>query len=624
MANKLIESRESKISYEMTLQAHNGSYRPKKLGEGVFAFVYHGLQTSIERGARPVAIKILRPTATFSDANLFETELKIMKHMLEYRTDLKLGDEFITALDIVSVSSMIMCGCGHVYPAVCPRCHSATVEKPPPPGGDASYPHLGCVNVTCSFRLSAEKAVDGQGGEQLYSSETKTCCKRSDGQIVNFVPRKALVMDVIDCTFHKFIVLRDRWFSSGSDGAHDLRESGASLAPIQRRPAYVGALLSYVDQARVALATSVSAARSYTRRVSPRKGESILHKALIVERLKLMVDLVSSVERLHACRIVHRDLAPDNIMIQNAFAESSESTDANLFRKHFQAGGQEAARHTLRHVVTELVLHSKLRLQVIDFGLADACDVENDEAQRRWYDEARRDRDPAKLAFWSQEAEDYRKAITVNGLQMFGQADERRQGGMFDGQFDGSNELKATDIVAVRRALLHDNDLTIRAVVPDASRGNQVMVARFNGRPPQNHDVTQFELVPRLGEAHDVYALGAILYHLFVKKDINDEHQNTRLFRHFILSIQNVTIPLRVKNLSSDSTYLTYRNNLLAKYWQDEIMMIAMRAMVRGRAESFAADRSVRGPEPVRAMLSVLKALHFRTHREVIDELDKV
>lgn len=60
----------------------------------------------------------------------------------------------------------------------------------------------------------------------------------------------------------------------------------------------------------------------------------------------------------------------------------------------------------------------------------------------------------------------------------------------------------------------HDHDLEVLRVEP----GPTGQMAYFRGEPPPNSSGAKFEVVRRLGEPHDVYAMGALFYFILTGK----------------------------------------------------------------------------------------------------------
>ena len=70
--------------------------------------------------------------------------------------------------------------------------------------------------------------------------------------------------------------------------------------------------------------------------------------------------------------------------------------------------------------------------------------------------------------------------------------------------------------------------------------------------------------------------------------------------------------------LLHDKYYLQRREAIVYKFWQDDLMSLILRSMVRGHRESFVQRRTEKGPGPVQRLLQEIKAIYFEIHRDII------
>jgi len=124
----------------------------------------------------------------------------------------------------------------------------------------------------------------------------------------------------------------------------------------------------------------------------------------------------------------------------------------------------------------------------------------------------------------------------------------------------------------------HNHDLTITRLETSTS-GEPI--AYFEGTPPPKPKNQQFELVYRPGEAHDLYAVGALYYYI-----LTEQQDEVEKLGGFINSMPDGGLEIDARALAGDDRYMTRRNAIREKFWQYELMVLILSAMVRRRSDS--------------------------------------
>jgi hypothetical protein len=119
--------------------------------------------------------------------------------------------------------------------------------------------------------------------------------------------------------------------------------------------------------------------------------------------------------------------------------------------------------------------------------------------------------------------------------------------------------------------------------------------------------------VRRLGEPHDIYAVGALFYYLLTGK----HEEVDRLSSLINLLQEDQQRELSPFALRRDKYYRGRRNAIPEPLFRDELMMLILRAMVRGRPDSFVQSRIDRGPEPAQHLLRETQKLYFKVQRDL-------
>ena len=577
---------DSNIVYQILSRIDDkGNSIPFLLGEGRFAKVYKAWQRSDGENIRHVAIKILHNTARYVDQNLFQQEIALLKDLSVESTK-----NVVSVLDIVQLAPMIMCGCGKIYSPLCPICGRMPLHGRDT--GDKEYPSLACPDNQCGYFVSAMNIE--QQTRKLSSFPAKTCCKEgpfaSAGTVINFVDRPAVIMELQDNRLVDFGEVRRQYFHARCFGSPDT----ATL----RKPVDELKLPAPGRGARASLGSSLGhwySMRPFSAGRRQSLAQERLHRAMALDKMMLMIQAAESVAWLHGdMGIIHKDLTPDNVMV-------------NLLVDHTaKLQTKRQASITVDEILRDCVSYPTSTVKVIDFGLSDRMKL-----SRKWYEEkdiinAGMDKAP----YFSPEALQRSQRLNFR-LEI---DEERRRFSIPPELRDSDLSVHEGDILAFQWDLNHDHDLTVIGVEHDAQTGR--CYAYFEGQPPPAQQQRQFQLVLTLGEAHDVYSLGALFYFI-----LTESHLQVKNLSGFVSVIQTRDCELTASELlrRHGETYIAYRDAIPVPdlAWRDRIMELILRAMVRGRRHSFNTSRSERGPEPAYELLWETKRI-FRGYQEQI------
>ena len=535
-----------------------GMYIPDVKGIGRFANVYKAEQSSAGEVLRTVAIKILRNTARNSDQELFRQEIERLREL-----SLTSQAKTVKLLDIIHMEPMIMCGCGRIYHPQCPECGRHPLQR-----RDASpeeFPALACPDPSCGYVVSANN-IEMQY-KRLTSPPAKQCCvagsSMREGTIINFVDRPAIVLELEECKLDEIKQRRS---------GHFAKQFQQSIAPA-----------NHVNQT---LLSKRRMAKEHVR----------LERAMALDKLRHMVQVVESVAWLHGeLKIIHKDLTPDNIMVNYG---ADNFTTAQV--------GYGSVMYA-RELVQDLISHPNVLLKVIDFGLAD-----RDSLTRKWYEE--RDINTSgmeKQPYFSPEA-----------IQRF-----QRVNLTFDStqkRFVVPRELLKSplgvhegDVLAFQWDHNHEYELTITRI--ERGPESDTCYAYFEGKVPPTQQQRETQLILPLGEAHDIYSIGALFYFI-----LTEEHLNVQGLSSFVRVLQDRPCELTASELKRrhGETYLGHRDYLMIPdpYWRDRAMELILRAMVRGRTHSFNESRTERGARPALDLLRETKRIYREFEEELLSE----
>lgn len=558
---------DSKIVYEiLPYPSQTGPYAPWELGAGRFAKVYRAMQRSDGNAIRAVAIKILHNTASYQDQNLFENEIVLLKDLSS-----KSRNNMVRIIDVVQLGPMIMCGCGQVYHPVCPHCGKHPLRRSDPKSQE--YPDLACPDRACGYHVSAMN-IEMQR-KQLTSYPAKPCCRegayKEEGTIINFVDRQAVVMELEEIRLDRVAQERRNLF----------RERCLPLDPT-------------LNEGNIPRRRTLGSRQHALNRVRFRRAQAL-------DKMMLMVQIAEAVAWLHQDqKIIHKDLTPDNVMVS---ASSEKSSQAAQFQNH--------SRHSinLSEVLNDLVSYPTFGVKIIDFGLSD-----REQPSRRWYE----DKDVSnagldKSPYFSPEALQRSQILNLpmsidSELKRFVIPREL---------LDGPLSVYEGDVVAFKWDLQHRHELKITRIEHDPSQG--MHYAYFDGNPPPPEQQRQMQFVMELGEAHDIYSLGALFYYIFT-----ENHLQVRNMTSFVDIVQRDGGELTARALLHRyaHSYKELRKALPIPdvYWQDRVMELILRAMVRGRRHSFNASRVQRGPTAGLDLLWETKRIYRGFQEQLLSE----
>lgn len=555
----------SQIEYEFIVdETEDGGREPVEIGRGAFARVLKAWQRTHRNRVREVAIKILRDDATFDHEELFEKEIELVKEL-----NATGSVNIVSALDIIELPPLVMCASGQLYMPHCPECGLAPLKRSDPP--DAEHPVLSCASPDCDLKPLSPKYREEL--RKLFSARAKPFEIQGPladrGTIVNFVHRKALVMELLASKLPEYLTRRrgdlfKSWRALGWSG-DEAAEAGVPTLPTARRG--LGARL--VEWWR------------------PDDTRLVTDKVLLLEKLLMMAQLAESVAWLHSDqrKIVHKDLAPDNVMVHSIGGVDS------VWRGRDKLGG-------LEQDLDQRMTYPTTVARLIDFGLADQGKL-----TQSWY-EKETPGGNIKSPYMSPEAE--RRLTALHNIDFDHTGQRFRLANLRD--------IREGDIIADLGQPNHEHDITILRIEAGAP-GEDGTYVYFEGEPDRSGNA-RFVHIPLLGEAHDIFALGALFY--FILTDGDEDH--VRALRRAAVSIEGEvgSSPLTVEYLRDQTGYGRLHRAIREPYYRDELMQLIMRMMIRGAENSFLASRTQRGPEAAQHVLHAIKGLHHKLMQDLL------
>lgn len=548
-----------RYSFQMA-RSRTGLWVPVELGQGKFARVLRGQQQVGVQPARSVAVKILHSQATLAHERLFATEIGHLRRLS--------GADSVNVLqilDVLQLKPLVMCGCGRIYHPNCPQCGKEALGRTE----DELFPALWCSG--CGYKLPANRTMDRM--QELSAAMARSCCKdpalEGRGTIINFVHREAIVME------HLSLGLKD-FARSRRENVHEQMRRKVTESRAIARPAK----------------TSVGSKAMHwisTRLRSDRTAE-LSNKALLLEKVLAVVQLVEAVAWLHGEKqIVHKDLAVDNIMIRFTGHHSSKTA----WR------GDQRPDVSPRDILNDLTGYPTFHALLIDFGLAD-----HSIPTRAWYDDAEAT-GQHKGPFLSPEAKNRKQDVALENPVVFSREDRTF---VIPPELRGlSLPLMPGDIISHPLDEEHQYDLRIEALLEGGK------IARYSGDPPEEQDYRRCTVERLLLEPHDIFALGALFYYL-----LSEDITRVERLHGLVDTAQEMRRPINVSAIRSYNLYPPVRQAIRSSFWQDQMMVIILRAMTRGLPGSYVRTRIERGVEPVQRFLLEIKRLHHDIQRDII------
>ncbi|MGB1013768.1 MAG: protein kinase domain-containing protein, partial [Nannocystaceae bacterium] len=527
----------------MTEKNRNCVTAPRVLGQGKFAKVFEALQQCQDETLTHVAIKSLHARADETAEQLFEREVALMAELTKDDTD-----HYVSTLDILQVGPLFMSACGKLFQPMCPHGCGTKLARSNRPS-TSNFPRLGCPSPSCGkYEVSAEFIDMAQN--ELFQHPANPHCTPGDtmatGTIINFVDRRVIVMEKL---------------GSSLDECFDNFRSPAS---------------------------SISTAPTPTEwKGAPEDYQRLRQKVHLLHKMDLMIQLAEAVYRLHDKHdLIHRDLAPDNVMIQ---MQGHEISDENLF----VLGDQDL-----------FDTRCPWRLKLIDFGLSE--DGETNEVMP-WYAIGDVNTQGNKWPYMSPEAKtretDLRNIVARNLTS---------DGFVLPEELSvGDHAPKRGDLIADKSQ--HDPECEFKIVEITANESGQP-VAVLDRTPSPNISGRALQLIRRLGRAHDVYSTGAMLYYV-----LTGAHSKTNVLASFVVGQQNNPLDFLASELNRHPDYPGIRDAIPAEeYWSDQLMIVILRAMVRGQKGSFVPSRTDVSSDGIRQLRDELTRLYHLIQREVV------
>ena len=567
---------QSEINYELISGTDSeGSIVPMVIGRGRFAKVFKAWQRSAGLNVRPVAIKILHENVERNSELLFSQEIHLLKSLTNNSSD-----RVINILDILRLGPMAMCAnCGQTYHPKCPKCGQQLLERFDTPG--EAYPALRCPNQRCRYLVTGETILNCAG--PLFGHPAKPCCteerspRAQRGTLINFVDREAVVMELLGPPLSRF-------HEHQKNNYHRICREHGLIPPTSSGES--------VDRS----STSDHQASSGLQPIRPEEW-TYIQKVMLLEKVLLMVQLAEGVAWLHSeQQIIHKDIAPDNIMLTHLKPVIDQDGVNHRF-------GQASLSDT----ITTLATLPTPGCMLIDVGLADKVVL-----TKAYYEEPVTTLATEKVSFLSLEARTRRQHINQHiefdlAGRRFVIPDSLRP------DKGGEQAIKVGDLLIEESDPNQRYTMRIEAIEQDA-QDRRLYRAVFAGEAPPNPQSRQFEVVQLLGEPHDIYALGAVFYFI-----LTGEYTDVRRLQNIADLLSDLQVPLTADALVNGfPNFVLCRDQLPEKFYQDELLVLILRAMVRGRPESFVHSRTDRGAEPSQKLLQETRQIYNRLKAEIL------
>jgi serine/threonine protein kinase len=537
-----IEMVNSNITYSLVTEEYReGVISPRILGEGKFAKVIEATQQCHGQVLTRVAIKTLHARVDLTAEVLLGMEIKVLAELTKDDTA-----HFVTTVDILQLGPLFMSACGRLFHPICPRkgCGKKLARSNRP--ANTNFPRLACPDLTCDYEVSAEHIDSGQ--RELFQHPSNPHCPHGEemptGTIINFVDRPVIVMEKLGRSLDEFFdATRRRTLEQERDAG------------------------SWSGDPKVFL--------------------MLQRKVALLHKMDLMIQLAEAVERLHSkYDLIHRDLAPDNVMVQIA-------DDLEEDEEVFVLGD-----HDLFNT------RCPWRVKLIDFGLAEEGEAKE---MLPWYARGDVNTQANKWPYMSPEAqqreEDLRAFSAVNFSADTLVLPEELGG--------GDLAPKRGDIIADKN--FHDPDCEYKIVDIQSNETGQTVAVLDRALSHRLSD-RALHLIRRLGRAHDVYSIGAMFYYI-----LTGAHKRTRLLSSFVVGFQDNPLEFEPSALSSHPNYPGLREAVpAAQRWADQLMILILRAMVRGQKGSFVSSRTDASSDGIRHFREELTRLYHLIQREVV------
>lgn len=531
----------SNITYSLSKnEIKKGLFAPRTLGEGKFAKVFEATQQCHDQKLTTVAIKSLHARVDCTAELLFDMEIKILADLAEDD-----ASRYVKALDLLHIGPLFMSSCGKLYHPECPKgcgtklVRSRKLDK-------KNFPHLECPNKSCNYTVSAEYIDSSQ--RDLFQYPANPHAPRDEemalGTIINFVDRRVIVMEKLGKSL-------DDFFDAGTRKVAESRRDSV---------AWNG---------------------------DPKEYHALRQKILLLQKMDLMIQLSDAVERLHRrYKLIHRDLTPDNIMIQTA---DPDGESESLFVLHDQ---------------DLFNTRCPWRVKLIDFGLSEDGEALD---MLPWYARGDVNTQANKWPYMSPEAQQREEDLRTFSAHKF-----QNESLVLPEEICG-NDLapQRGDMIADKNVRDPDCEYKIVDVKPNEEGRTLAVLDRT---PPHQLGDRALHLIRRLGRAHDVYSIAAIFYYI-----LTGTHKKTRLLSAFAVGFQDNPLAFDPKALSTHPNYPLIRDAIPATtHWSDQLMILILRAMIRGHEGSFVASRTDLKSDGVRQFRDELMRLYHLIQREVI------